>query len=377
MISENGYMDLMRNCIKWNSRQMEDRKKRLRFPYYEHQTATAQREARFATRTADHAYSSNDPNCVMQFSTERWKKSKSHQPSDAIEMNMFLRENPSIQVAIDHLTPQAPTSTMVRFAESVSDNSNDSTSARPSRQTQIKEEYREDYVLDDELSPEEFGSDEDEWSTRGKRRKGHMNTNQKGHSSSRKKVPTTRSSASRSTPSRTVKEVKFEEPEEKMHQCDKCDAKYKSLAGLSYHQAYLHDRKTSNSLDSLLSPSVDISTNCDFCNGTSYMNKNSRLPEDLVSCHDCGRSGHPSCMSFNQNVTMIIKRSGWQCLECKSCTICGTSENDDKLLFCDDCDRGYHLYCLNPPLEKAPDDEYSCRLCQIEFGDKASAPAKK
>lgn len=24
----------------------------------------------------------------------------------------------------------------------------------------------------------------------------------------------------------------------------------------------------------------------------------------------------------------------------KSCGICGTSDNDDQLLFCDDCDRG-------------------------------------
>lgn len=81
----------------------------LRFPYYEHQTATAQREARFATRNVDHEYPSNDPNTVMQFATERWKKSKSQPPSDAIEMSMFLRENPAIQVAIDHLTPQAGT----------------------------------------------------------------------------------------------------------------------------------------------------------------------------------------------------------------------------------------------------------------------------
>ncbi|CAL2036161.1 unnamed protein product [Caenorhabditis brenneri] len=377
MISENTYMDLMRNCIKWNGRQMEDRKKRLRYPYYEHQTATAQRESRFTTRNADHIYPSSDPNVVMQFATERWKKSKSQPPSDAIEMSMFLRENPAIQMAIDHLTPHVGANTIGRFAESISDNSNDSTSTRPSRQTQIKEEYREDYVLDDELSPDELGSDEDDWVSR-KRRKGNMNTQQKG-STSRKKVPTTRSSASRSTPLRSTREQKYEEPEEKIHQCDKCNAKYKSLAGLSYHQSYLHDQKSSHPLNKLtvLSPSIEISTSCDFCNGTAFMNKTTKLPEDLISCHDCGRSGHPSCMNFNQNVTKIINRSGWQCLECKSCTICGTSENDDKLLFCDDCDRGYHLYCLRPALEKAPDDEYSCRLCQIEFGDKASAPAKK
>ena len=27
----------------------------------------------------------------------------------------------------------------------------------------------------------------------------------------------------------------------------------------------------------------------------------------------------------------------------------------DQLLFCDDCDRGYHMYCLKPPMEKPPE----------------------
>ena len=46
-----------------------------------------------------------------------------------------------------------------------------------------------------------------------------------------------------------------------------------------------------------------------------------------------------------------VKKYPWQCIECKTCTLCGTSENDDKLLFCDDCDRGYHMYCLVPPMK--------------------------
>ena len=46
-----------------------------------------------------------------------------------------------------------------------------------------------------------------------------------------------------------------------------------------------------------------------------------------------------------------VKQYAWQCIECKTCTLCGTSENDDKLLFCDDCDRGYHMYCLVPPMK--------------------------
>ena len=27
----------------------------------------------------------------------------------------------------------------------------------------------------------------------------------------------------------------------------------------------------------------------------------------------------------------------------------------DQLLFCDDCDRGYHMYCLTPPIKEPPE----------------------
>ena len=62
-------------------------------------------------------------------------------------------------------------------------------------------------------------------------------------------------------------------------------------------------------------------------------------------------SGHPSCLQFTKNMMVSVRKYPWQCIECKSCTLCGTSENDDKLLFCDDCDRGYHMYCLVPPMK--------------------------
>lgn len=34
----------------------------------------------------------------------------------------------------------------------------------------------------------------------------------------------------------------------------------------------------------------------------------------------------------------------------------------DQLLFCDDCDRGYHMYCLNPPLTEPPEGTYLFRV---------------
>ncbi|KAL6047741.1 hypothetical protein STEG23_033579 [Scotinomys teguina] len=65
--------------------------------------------------------------------------------------------------------------------------------------------------------------------------------------------------------------------------------------------------------------------------------------------------GHPTCLQFTLNMTEAVKTYKWQCIECKSCILCGTSENDDQLLFCDDCDRGYHMYCLNPPVAEPPE----------------------
>ncbi|XP_075213329.1 zinc finger protein ubi-d4-like isoform X3 [Lycorma delicatula] len=109
---------------------------------------------------------------------------------------------------------------------------------------------------------------------------------------------------------------------------------------------------------------------CDFCLGDAVVNKKSGQPEELVSCSDCGRSGHPTCLQFTANMIISVRKYRWQCIECKCCSICGNSDNDDQLLFCDDCDRGYHMYCLAPPLSSPPEGSWSCRLCLKEFHTK-------
>ncbi|CAG2247204.1 zinc finger protein ubi-d4 B-like isoform X2 [Mytilus edulis] len=176
------------------------------------------------------------------------------------------------------------------------------------------------------------------------------------------------------------------EEREKPYACEVCNARYKTRPGLSYHYNHFHNgiiddqelsqspkpqRSTRNSSGPKSNMSIDdkISANnyCDFCLGDSTENKKTEMPEDLVSCSDCGRSGHPTCLQFTQNMIVSVKKYPWQCIECKSCGLCGTSDNDDQLLFCDDCDRGYHMYCLNPPLTTPPEGNWSCHLCIEEF----------
>ncbi|XP_066248476.1 PHD and RING finger domain-containing protein 1 isoform X1 [Euwallacea similis] len=48
------------------------------------------------------------------------------------------------------------------------------------------------------------------------------------------------------------------------------------------------------------------------------------------------------------------------------CEICGSSEDEDRLLLCDGCDLGFHLYCLNPPLDEVPEGAWYCNLCGPE-----------
>ncbi|XP_055368377.1 D4, zinc and double PHD fingers family 2, like isoform X5 [Betta splendens] len=111
---------------------------------------------------------------------------------------------------------------------------------------------------------------------------------------------------------------------------------------------------------------------CDFCLGDSTLNQKTGQSEELVSCSDCGRSGHPTCLQFTPVMMAAVKTYRWQCIECKCCNVCGTSENDDQLLFCDDCDRGYHMYCLSPPMNEPPEGSWSCHLCLALLKDKAS-----
>lgn len=73
---------------------------------------------------------------------------------------------------------------------------------------------------------------------------------------------------------------------------------------------------------------VAASPYCDFCLGDASENKKTNAPEELVSCSDCGRSGHPSCLQFTQNMIISVRKYRWQCIECKCCSVCGTSDND-------------------------------------------------
>nr|KAF6297819.1 ubiquitin like with PHD and ring finger domains 1 [Pipistrellus kuhlii] len=64
------------------------------------------------------------------------------------------------------------------------------------------------------------------------------------------------------------------------------------------------------------------------------------------------------------------------CHEC-SCSLCGSKQDPDKQLMCDDCDHAFHLYCLNPPLSSVPPEtEWFCPKCRNDASEVVLAGEK-
>ena len=50
-------------------------------------------------------------------------------------------------------------------------------------------------------------------------------------------------------------------------------------------------------------------------------------------------------------------------LETVGCELCGCGEDDESMLLCDACERGFHMGCLKPPLQQVPAGEWLCDSC--------------
>lgn len=52
----------------------------------------------------------------------------------------------------------------------------------------------------------------------------------------------------------------------------------------------------------------------------------------------------------------------------KACEICKSERDPDHIVLCDDCDKGFHLDCLSPPLRQVPNTQFYCDRCLLLNG---------
>ncbi|KAH7712759.1 Protein DPFF-1 a [Aphelenchoides avenae] len=335
MISESNYIELMKNCSKWNGRNIAG-KTRSTTRVFDQQTGIVQRPTDTLYRSEWERCEPQNPMQVIAYPAKRWKRSADI-PSDACEHKYLMRAYPAIRDAINALENpgggNAPPS---------GEDTNDSTTVSMSTRNNGAKNYSE-YALDsldfDDLDDtDDNDKDEEEYGSRNRRKKGGSSKRGEGWSNRPRRSAASQPGGTERLPS-SVRESPSSggggDGEIRPFVCQHCGAKYKSRPGLTYHRLHVHPEMAQQPKKPLSPPTVpdgvEVSDTCDFCNGTKRRNA-SRQPENLISCHDCGRSAHVSCLKFDHAdaLTVATERYGWQCIECKSCTICGTSENDDE-----------------------------------------------
>jgi len=99
---------------------------------------------------------------------------------------------------------------------------------------------------------------------------------------------------------------------------------------------------------------------CKMCQGNMSANKLG-LGEMLLNCTKCQQSCHPTCAGLHLDLIQHVTTYQWECTDCKMCLKCQDPADEDKMLFCDLCDRGYHIYCVG--LDEVPSGRWHCFNC--------------
>ena len=111
--------------------------------------------------------------------------------------------------------------------------------------------------------------------------------------------------------------------------------------------------------------------------GTTSEHSNQK-PELLTPLQDWENS-LMSCTSYPQlfvHITTLESSIMWsKSLLNTKCRICRKKSDPEKMLLCDGCDRGHHLYCLKPKLKKIPEDDWYCTECKPKM--RIRSPKKK
>ncbi|KAJ3629995.1 hypothetical protein Zmor_028537 [Zophobas morio] len=146
-----------------------------------------------------------------------------------------------------------------------------------------------------------------------------------------------------------------------------CFKRYRNPNGLEYHYRHHHGESSLELRSpSLVNPQRELLLAARYYEGaadsrasiTHVAPSHSRVSS---VCDFCQR--HFKCLGFTPLQIKNTRTYPWQCMECRVCLVCQKNTSEETLLFCDNCDRAFHMECLNPPLSAAPEGDWICPVC--------------
>ncbi|CDS39921.2 unnamed protein product [Echinococcus multilocularis] len=418
--SEISYESILARTASYNRQLQIDKKNRL--PFLDNATGIAQRPC-YLQRKDEERYLSPLNDKVFAYHPQRWKKTKKNVISHSSVVRSVDQYNNNARAA-DLFSGGGLSAQDALWRELDDEDSHSTWATNPV------------YDIDSEgseLADETYGGRRKKRRTRGPR-SAKPNANQGLTPTGRRRAATNSYYSNYTNGSIVYDEESNDKFPNPQFVCEACGMRYKTKTGLNYHYNSQHvannshskkpnqlstvrnnqslphtsvntgllsalientprdkDRSTTYNSNSRNLPSTIIEVDCprpadvadlaetlscDYCGGDERSNPKrpgGASPEGLLCCSDCTRCAHFSCAQFTPNMVTSVRGYRWQCLECKTCWLCGTSENDEEMLFCDDCDRGYHMFCLSPPLSQPPEGPWSCCLCLERFKEEAAS----
>ncbi|KAI3510847.1 hypothetical protein L1887_17984 [Cichorium endivia] len=97
---------------------------------------------------------------------------------------------------------------------------------------------------------------------------------------------------------------------------------------------------------------------CRLC--FSGENERSIRARKMLSCKNCNKKYHRSCIKTWAHDRDLFHWTSWTCPSCRTCEVCKRTGDPNKLMFCKRCDGAYHCYCQHPPHKNVSKGPYLC-----------------
>lgn len=119
----------------------------------------------------------------------------------------------------------------------------------------------------------------------------------------------------------------------------------------------------------------DISCFCDYCRAVAAASPDETVPGSCANAvhvqswavkhvAPCAKRRHCSGPASEEEGEMEEGKGEPEAEDDLACEVCGSTAGGVTMLLCDGCDGGWHMECLDVPLEAVPEGDWFCDECE-------------